>query len=150
MSRWLESVDDSSRPAAESGKDLPPCPSRLRAGSRATGVMLFGEATRCREKTVSGSTAGARSNGHRREETERTVRSGSSAGRLAATATMPRSSPPGWTLPRTYLEIEPVLDAGQELRLESICVAGKEAASRRIECHDQDDGGLQPQNACLQ
>jgi len=130
MSRWLDGEAIATRPAAEPGGAPPPQPGRLRARFTGRAVMLVGETTKTsgsyrvwidgvpvehvsvwtKEKTdLFDAGAFARrigGNGHHAQ----VVATGldGSAGHL--------------------LEIEPVLEPGQELRLESLCIAGPGAA----------------------
>ena len=120
MSRWLDSVDIASRPAAESGKDLPPAPQRLRARFRGNMVMLFGEAT-----PMSGEYRvwiDGRAVKYRPPDAKKPSElfdPGRFARQIGGNGHHAQVIATGLDASADHiLEIEPVLDAGQELRLE--------------------------------
>jgi len=122
-SRWLDEVSIAARPAE--GEALPPAPLRLKVKAR--NILLFGEATPLSGKyevRVDGGEA-------------RTFDAGQMArqGNLRYVETIASDLDPA---KEHLVEITPRLEPGQELHLESVCVAGSlaEVSSAPSSSHD--------------
>ncbi len=129
MSRWIDSATIAARPPA--GKDRQAkAPEPFRARFRGSMVMFFGETTKTSGKyrvRIDGQTV--------RYQLPKSTQmldlfdAGHFARLIGGNGHHAQVIATGLDQARTHtLEIEPVLEAGEELRLESICVAGKEAA----------------------
>lgn len=132
MSRWLDGEAIATRPAAEPGAEPPPQPARLGVSFTGRMALLFGETTK-----ASGSfrvwidgTAVEHMPPGSKESTD-LFDAGAFASRIGGNGHYVQVL--ATDLDETtdhLLEIEPVLEPGQELRLESLCVAGPGAAVR--------------------
>lgn len=131
MSRWLDEVAIASRPAATPDAAQPPQPERLRARFRGTVVMLFGETTKSSGKYrvwIDGKAVEHVPGGAHATDI---FDAGDFARRIGGNGHHAQVIATGLDgLTEHVLEIEPVLEPGQELRLESLCVAGPGAAVR--------------------
>ena len=130
MSRWLDSEAIASRPAAVPGQQPSKAPDRFRARFRGGMVMLFGEATPKSGKYrvwIDGRAASyVPAKGQPPAEA---FDPGQFARRLGGNGHHVQVIATGLDAARTHVvEIEPVLEPGEELRIESLCVAGPEAA----------------------
>jgi lysophospholipase L1-like esterase len=132
MSRWLDGEAIASRPAGEPGSEPPPQPQRLRVLFTGSMALLFGETTKTSGsyrlwldgKPVEHTPQGAKAATDRFDAGAFAERIGGNGHYVQVIAT-------GLDATREHvLEIEPLLDPGQELRLESLCVAGPDAAVR--------------------
>jgi lysophospholipase L1-like esterase len=129
MSRWLDGVVIASRPAAEPAAEPPP-PARLRARFTGRMVMVFGETTKASGKyrvwidgkPVEHVCAWTKENTDLFDVGAFARRIGGNGHHAQVIATGLYGSV------EHLLEIEPVLELGEELRLESLCVAGPDAA----------------------
>ncbi len=132
MSRWLDGEAIASRPAGEPGSEPPPQPQRLRVLFTGSMALLFGETTKTSGsyrlwldgKPVEHTPQGTKTATDRFDAGAFAERIGGNGHYVQVIAT-------GLDATREHvLEIEPLLDPGQELRLESLCVAGPDAAVR--------------------
>ncbi len=130
MSRWLDDVAIASRPAAAPGMEPPPQPARLRARFKGSMAMIFGETTKASGeyrvwidgKPVEHVPPSAK------EKTD-LFDAGAFARRIGGNGHHAQVIATGLDGSAEHLlEIEPVLAPGEELRLESLCVAGPDAA----------------------
>ena len=130
MSRWLDGVAIASRPAAQPAEEPPPQPARLQARFTGRMVMLFGETTKTSGKYrvwIDGKPAEHMSP-WTKEKTD-LFDAGAFARRIGGNGHHAQVIATGLDGAAEHLlEIEPVLEPGQELRLESLCVAGPDAA----------------------
>jgi hypothetical protein len=128
-SRWLDSETIAARPPAGKHRQTK-APEPFRARFRGSMVMFFGETTKTSGKyrvRVDGQTI--------RYQLPKSTQmldlfdAGHFARLIGGNGHNAQVITTGLDAGRTHtLEIEPVLEPGEELRLESICVAGKEAA----------------------
>lgn len=129
MSRWLDNVAIASRPVAKAGNPESPAPAHFRARFRGSMVMLLGEATKTSGRYR------VRIDGELIRYTPPNTQTpvdlfdpGSFAQRIGGNGHHAQIIATGLAPAREHtLEIEPLLEPGQELRIESICVAGGEA-----------------------
>jgi lysophospholipase L1-like esterase len=132
MSRWLDSVDIASLPAPVKGVRAPAAPARFRARFHGSMLMLFGETTPTSGKFrvwIDGQAV--RYTPPKAKESTDLFDAGQFAQRLHGNGHYAQVIATGLDAAAEHvLGIEPLLEPGQELRLESICVAGKEAAVR--------------------
>lgn len=126
MSRWLDGVVIAARPAAKPGEEPAPQPARLRARFTGRMVMLFGETTKSSGKYrvwIDGKPVEHESP-WTKEKTD-LFDAGAFAQRIGDNGHHAQVIATGLDGSAEHvLEIEPVLEPGQELRLESLCVAG--------------------------
>jgi len=143
MSRWLDSETIASRPSpAQSPEPATPeakapdakTPEPFRAQFRGSMVMFFGETTKTSGKyrvRIDGQVVRYRL--PKSTETLDLFDAGQFARRTGGNGHHAQVIATGLDMAATHtLAIEPVLEPGEELRLESICVAGKEAAVEPI------------------
>ena len=132
MSRWLDGVTIAERPAAKPGQDPPPGPARLRARFTGSMVMLFGETTKTSGKYrvwIDGEAVETAVPGGK-ERTDR-FDAGRFAELIGGGGHHAQVIATGLDAAQEHvIEIEPLLEPGEELRLESLCVAGPGAAVR--------------------
>lgn len=130
MSRWLDGVAIASRAEAKPAEEPPPQPARLRARFTGRMVMLFGETTKTSGKyrvLIDGMPAEHMSP-WTKEKTD-LFDAGAFARRIGGNGHHAQVIATGLDGAAEHLlEIEPVLEPGEELRLESLCVAGPSAA----------------------
>jgi lysophospholipase L1-like esterase len=134
MSRWLDNVAIASRPAAKANEPESPEPGRFRAQFHGSMVMLLGEATKTSGKYR------VRIDGEIVRHTAPNAKTpielfdpGSFAQKIGGSGHHAQIIATGLDPAKEHtLEIEPLLDPGQELRLESICVAGSGANVKAI------------------
>ena len=129
MSRWLDSETIASRPPTAKDQAAK-TPEPFRCRFQGSMVMFFGETTKKSGKyrvRIDGQIAQYRL--PKVEQPLELFDAGQFARRMGGNGHHAQVIATGLDQGRTHtLEIEPVLEAGEELRLESICVAGKEAA----------------------
>ncbi len=134
MSRWLDSETIASRPGPKSHTPKPKPPEPFRAQFRGSMVMFFGETTKTSGKyrvRIDGRVVHYQP--PKSKPTSELFDAGQFARLIGGNGHHAQVIATGLDPARTHtLEIEPVLEAGEELRLESICVAGKEAAVEAI------------------
>ena len=130
MSRWLDDVVIASRAEAKPAEEPPPQPARLRAHFTGRMVMLLGETTKTSGKYrvwIDGKPIEHESP-WTKEKTD-LFDAGAFAERIGGNGHHAQVIATGLDGAAEHLlEIEPVLEPGQELRLESLCVAGPDAA----------------------
>jgi lysophospholipase L1-like esterase len=130
MSRWLDGIVIAARPAAKPGEEPAPQPARLRARFTGRMAMLFGEATKTSGKYrvwIDGKPVEHESP-WTKEKTD-LFDGGAFAQRIGGNGHHAQVIATGLDASKEHvLEIEPVLEPGQELRFESLCVAGPAAA----------------------
>ena len=132
MSRWLDGVAIATRRAAEPGKAPPATAARLRARFTGRMVMLLGETTKTSGKYrvwIDGKAAEHVPPGAK-EPTD-IFDAGWFAATIGGNGHHAQVIATGLDASAEHtIEIEPLLEPGQELRLESLCVAGPRAAVR--------------------
>jgi lysophospholipase L1-like esterase len=134
MSRWLDDVAIASRPAAEPGRepgqDPPTQPARLEARFTGSMVMLLGETTKTSGKYrvwIDGKAVEHEAPGGK-EKTD-LFDAGWFANCIGGNGHHAQVIATGLDIATEHtIAIEPVLEPGEELRLESLCVAGPAAA----------------------
>ena len=130
MSRWLDGVAIASRAEAKPAEEPPPQPARLRARFTGRMVMLFGETTKTSGKYrvwIDGKPV-EHVPPSAKEKTD-LFDAGAFARRIGGNGHYVQVIATGLDGAAEHLlEIEPVLEPGEELRLESLCVAGPSAA----------------------
>jgi lysophospholipase L1-like esterase len=130
MSRWLDDVAIASRPGAEPGEEPAPQPARLRARFTGRMVMLFGETTKTSGKYrawIDGKPVEHLCSS-KKQKTD-LFDAGAFARRIGGNGHYVQVIATGLDGSAEHLlEIEPVLEPDEELRLESLCVAGPDAA----------------------
>jgi lysophospholipase L1-like esterase len=135
MSRWLDSVAIASRVPVKGGDHEPPAPARFQATIRGSMVLLFGEATKISGKYrvyLDGEQV------HYAPPNSKTppleiFDPGTFSQKIGGNGHHVQVISTGLDPTKDHLlEIEPILDIGQELRLESICVAGEGASVRAV------------------
>jgi len=130
MSRWLDGEAIATRPTVETGDDLPSQPGRLKARFRGRTVMLFGETTKASgtyRVWIDGAPV-EHISPWTKEKTD-LFDAGAFAERIGGNGHHGQVIATGLDGSVEHLlEIEPVLEPGQELRLESLCIAGPGAA----------------------
>ena len=130
MSRWLDGVAIATRPPAAPGQELPPQPERLQARFTGRMVMVLGETTKASGKYrvwIDG--APVEHVSPWTQEKSDLFDVGAFAQRIGGNGHHGQVVATGLDgTVEHLLEIEPVLEPGQELRLESLCIAGPGAA----------------------
>lgn len=134
MSRWLDDVAVASRPAPKPGQPEAAAPEPFRARFRGSSVMVFGEATKTSGKyrvRIDGEAVSYRA--PNAKAPIEVFDPGGFAQKIGGNGHHAQVLATGLDGTKEHtLEIEPLLDAGQELRIESVCVAGAEAADVSI------------------
>jgi len=130
MSRWLDGVAIATRSPAAPGQELPPQPERLQARFTGRMVMVLGETTKASGKYrvwIDG--APVEHVSPWTQEKSDLFDVGAFAQRIGGNGHHGQVVATGLDgTVEHLLEIEPVLEPGQELRLESLCIAGPGAA----------------------
>jgi lysophospholipase L1-like esterase len=130
MSRWLDEEAVAARPAGTSGEDPAPQPDRLRARFTGRMALLFGETTKTSGKYrvwIDGRPV-ERVPPAVKEPTD-LFDAGAFARRIGGNGHLVQVIATDLDGEAEHLlEIEPVLEPGEELRFESLCVAGPGAA----------------------
>lgn len=132
MSRWLDSEAIATHTAAKKEQPEGPAPDRLKARFTGSEVIFFGETSKTSGSYrvwIDGELV--RYTPPKAKEPLDSFDVGGFAQRIGGNGHHVQVIATGLDATREHrLEIEPVLEAGQELRLESICVAGPGAAVR--------------------
>ena len=127
MSRWLDSLVIASRPAGD--EKVSQSPGRLRARFRGSMLMLLGETTKTSGKyrvRIDGQIVPVQP--PKAKEAIELFDAGQFARRIGGNGHHAQVIATGLDASRLHdVEIEPVLQPGEELRLESLCVAGPQA-----------------------